>query len=476
VDYLQALRLRRRLQTEMAAALRDVDLYVTVPFAGPSLAYTNLTGHPSLILRCGMLDGLPQSLELIGGLYRDYALLRVGLAYSVYALTGSTLASATTLLASLLPQVAFGSLAGVYVDRWDRRRTLVVTNLLLAAGLLPLLAVHHRADVWIIYLVTAVESGVAQFAIAAEAALVPNTVPAERLVAANALNGQNRDVARLVGAALGGVLAGLGGIAALTVTDVASFAVAAGTVALLRLRADAVTVAPPRHHVLREWADGARIALRGPTLRAILLFVALTSVGEAVMGTLMAPFVRDVLHGSAQAYGLIGSVQAVGGIAGGLVVAAFGSRFSPRALVGYGAVAFGALDLVLFLYPLLARTLWPAFACMVVVGLPGAFMSAGLVTLFQSATTDRQRGRVFGAANAVEAAAMLAGALGAGTLAGRLGIVPVIAVQGAGYCVTGVLMLLLLPASGFPYRTVVGEQHAPRVELGEPVEPGPVGR
>src|SRR5215468_6512522 len=69
-------------------------------------------------------------------------ILRTGLAYYVYALTGSTLASATTLLASVVPQIALASLAGVYVDRWDRRTTMVATNLLLAATLLPLLAVQ----------------------------------------------------------------------------------------------------------------------------------------------------------------------------------------------------------------------------------------------------------------------------------------------------------------------------------------------
>jgi Na+/melibiose symporter-like transporter len=104
-------------------------------------------------------------------------ILRTGLAYYVYALTGSTLASATTLLASLIPQVALGSLAGVYVDRWDRRRTMVVTNLLLAAGLLPLLAVHSRHQVWIIYLVTVAQSSLAQFFTTAEAAMVPHRCP-----------------------------------------------------------------------------------------------------------------------------------------------------------------------------------------------------------------------------------------------------------------------------------------------------------
>jgi Na+/melibiose symporter-like transporter len=81
-------------------------------------------------------------------------LLAVGLAYYVYALTGSTAVSAATWLTLYLPSIALSSLAGVFVDRWDRLRTMVIANLLLAAGLLPLLAVHDRGDVWIVYLVT----------------------------------------------------------------------------------------------------------------------------------------------------------------------------------------------------------------------------------------------------------------------------------------------------------------------------------
>jgi Asp-tRNA(Asn)/Glu-tRNA(Gln) amidotransferase A subunit family amidase len=80
-DYLQGMRVRARLMEEMASAMQHVDCYVTVPFAGPTIYYTNLTGHPSLITRCGMLDGLPQSIELIGQLYREDAILRLGHAF-----------------------------------------------------------------------------------------------------------------------------------------------------------------------------------------------------------------------------------------------------------------------------------------------------------------------------------------------------------------------------------------------------------
>jgi Asp-tRNA(Asn)/Glu-tRNA(Gln) amidotransferase A subunit family amidase len=80
-DYLRAMRLRTMLMHEMAEAMKDVDLYVTVPYAGPTLAFTNLTGHPSLITRCGLKDGRPKMIEFIGSLYREDAILRVGHEY-----------------------------------------------------------------------------------------------------------------------------------------------------------------------------------------------------------------------------------------------------------------------------------------------------------------------------------------------------------------------------------------------------------
>src|ERR1700742_2800982 len=84
--------------------------------------------------------------------------LAVGLAYSIYALTGSTLASAAALLVSFVPQVVVGSVAGVLVDRWDRKRTMVVANGLMAVGLVPLLVVSGADRIWLVYVVLAVEA------------------------------------------------------------------------------------------------------------------------------------------------------------------------------------------------------------------------------------------------------------------------------------------------------------------------------
>jgi Asp-tRNA(Asn)/Glu-tRNA(Gln) amidotransferase A subunit family amidase len=80
-DYLRMMRLRGLLMREMADAMKDLDLYVTVPFRGPTLAFTNLTGHSSLVTRCGTKDGRPKMIEFIGALYREDAILRLAHAY-----------------------------------------------------------------------------------------------------------------------------------------------------------------------------------------------------------------------------------------------------------------------------------------------------------------------------------------------------------------------------------------------------------
>lgn len=81
-DYLRAMRLRALLMQEMAQALKGIDAYVTRPYAGPTLAFTNLTGHPSLVTRCGLRgDGRPVMVEFIGQLYREDAILQLGHAY-----------------------------------------------------------------------------------------------------------------------------------------------------------------------------------------------------------------------------------------------------------------------------------------------------------------------------------------------------------------------------------------------------------
>ncbi len=393
-------------------------------------------------------------------------LLHIGLAFLVYDMTGSTLASGATLIAAVVPSILLGSVAGVLVDRWDRRRTMIGCDVLQIACLAPLLLVDAQ-HVWIIYLVALAQGCVEPFFEPAEQALIPSLVPESRLLSANALNGQNRNIARLVGSCAGGAVAARGGLTALAVIDAATFAASAALV--LRVRATtpqteggpttrsteprdpqlAFSAAASARRTARalavEWSEGLS-AIRGRAgLRTVLVFTLITAVGEGIMGTLMAPWVRDVVHGGGQAYGVILGVQAVGGVVGGAVATSVGDRANPRLMFGAGALVFGALDLALFCYPLVWPHVAPAVCLMIVIGVPGALAMAGRTTVLQLLTEDRLRGRVFGAIGAVQGVALLMGIAAASLLGGAVGILPIIALQGLAYVLGGLLVLSWLP-------------------------------
>jgi len=102
------------------------------------------------------------------------------------------------------------------------------------------------------------------------------------------------------------------------------------------------------------------------------------------------------------------------------------------------------VDLAIFLYPLGYVEVWPAAVGMIIVGIPGALCLAGLITLFQRSSEDSYRGRVFGAISTLEGVTILAGTLGAGYLSRFTGIIGVLAIQGGGYVVAGLAMLIWL--------------------------------
>ncbi|MEV4355739.1 MFS transporter [Nonomuraea sp. NPDC049625] len=363
--------------------------------------------------------------------------ISTGLAFHVYRLTGSTLSTAIMLLVSRLPDVVLGSLAGVLADRWDRRRVLVVTDVLLALGLLPLLAVRGPGQVWIVYAV-ALWTGVLSTVLApAQKALVPRIVAESQLVRANALHGQTGQAARLLGAMLGGLAVSAGGLAAVVLIDVASFLVSAALQATLRPPGR-----PARTATMGgQWVAGLRLAMGDAGVRLLVAYMMITGLGEGIFATLAAPFVSDVLGGAGDAYGLFLSVQAVGGILGGLVVALRPGHADPRVLLGGATVVFGLVDLALFTYPLAVPALWPALVLIGLAGVPAAAATAGFATLAQNVAGDDRRGSVFGVLGSAHAATALGGMGLAGVLGGVAGVVPALCVHAAGLIVAGIMVL-----------------------------------
>lgn len=382
----------------------------------------------------------------------DFVLF-VGLPFEIFRLTGSTLATAGMVFAFLIPNILLGSVAGVFVDRWDRRRLMVTVNLLQALSLLPLLLVS-QLGLWVIYAVLLLESSISQLFGPAQVALMPTLLEGgeEELLTANATSGVGRHLSRLIGPAIGGVVVAFGGLSAVTVVDSISFVASAGMLALIHSRPMVRPVTDSLEHeaisawrrLVGEWRDGLRRVLREPVLRALLVFFAITAVGEGLTSALFVVWVVGPLHSDSTGWGLVLSTQAIGGLAGALVIARLGPRVRPLPLLIGAAWMFGAIDLVLFTYPAIYPHIGPALVMLVIVGVPGAAMGAAATTLQQSQSEDSHRGRVVGAIGAVAGLGALLGATAAGVLGQVVPVIALLVVQGSVYVIGGTAVWLMV--------------------------------
>lgn len=398
-------------------------------------------------------------------------MLRIAMPAFIYQRTGSTLATGAMFIAGQLPSLLLGTVAGVFVDRWDRQRTMVITNLLLLVGLLPLVLVTSNDWLWIVYVVAFVQSCTNQFFGPAENALLPQLVGEEHLLTANSLNSLNNNLARLIGPALGGFLALSIGLAGVAILDALTFLIAAGMIALIRFtppeRVETETASDIKQALVKfwdQWASGLRLVKQEPMLRLLFTIAALWAIGEGIMAVLFVPFVTNVLHGQATEVGWLMSAQAVGGLTGGVVIAKLGERVPPIKMFGPATILFGLIDLIIFNYSLFVPGFLPGIVLFILVGIPAAGVGASFMTFLQNSTTDVYRGRIFGAYTTTFSLLTLMSMGFASTFGDVIGIREVINVQGFAYVIAGILGLTVLPRIKMPKLTQEAPTSTPLVQ------------
>jgi MFS family permease len=279
------------------------------------------------------------------------------------------------------------------------------------------------------------------------------------------------NLARLIGPALGGLVAARLGLNGIVVVDAASFLLAALLIAgIASSRAASqsepvVTSETPIEgerrgsaHVWREWIAGLRVIAGERTLAVLLTLFAIMSLGEGVFGVLYPVYVYQALGGAAQEIGTLMSAQAVGGLIGGLLVGWAGARMMSRWAIGACAALFGLIDLAIFNAPTLAPfgeslagvglgvpLFWIVVGLFVAVGIPGIGATTGMQSLLQARAPDAYRGRIFGALGAIMGLLRLIGVVIAGVVTTSQNLITILNIQGVGYVAAGLLAIRLLP-------------------------------
>jgi MFS family permease len=312
----------------------------------------------------------------------------VAQSFLVLELTHSGTQLGLTTAVRFLPMFGFGPLGGVFADRLDKRRVLNVTQSLagLLAGVFAVTAGAHVIRLWLVYLLALALGFVNVFDNPARQSFISEMVSPRDLPNAVTLNSVAMNMARVFGAALGGVIAAAIGLALCFACNAASFVAVLASLAAMRKSELFTAKRVPK--TKRQVRQGLAYVRRTPELLIPLVMI-------AVVGTLAWEFqvtlplmASEAFHRGAAAYGVMASVMGAGAVVGGLISAA---RPRPRArALCLAAIGWGIAILAAAAAPSLGLEL----AALVFVGYGSITFNSLAKTTLQLAAEPQMRGRV----------------------------------------------------------------------------------
>jgi MFS family permease len=313
----------------------------------------------------------------------------VALNLYVLNLTGSATALAGLLAVEAIPAMLIGPFAGVLIDRFSRRRVMIIANLvaMMAFLLLPL-----TDTLWQIYVLALIARLTNSFIMPAERALLPDLIGKERVIDGNAALSVIRHITLIAGPVIAGLLVAASSASIAFVADAISFAIASLFIAKIGAELPRTTSAT---ETASSWTNdlkiGLRYALNNKAIQVLLITTMVSSIGAAALLTIEVIYVSDFLQGGDEAYGILLSVAGIGALIGSASAGRLSRSFNLNALYVATIMITG-----LFFFPYAnIHILW---VVIFIAGLHTIPWILGLIlvdTLLQHWVPADMRGRVF---------------------------------------------------------------------------------
>jgi len=367
---------------------------------------------------------------------------RLATSWLVYRLTGSAVLLGTVSFCSQIPMFFLAPISGVWVERWDRQRTLVVTQALSMAQSFALAALTLTGTIriWHLVVLSLFQGVVNAIDMPARQAFVIEMVERrEDLPNAIALNSSMVNATRLIGPAVAGLVIAAIGEGWCFLVDGISYIAVIGSLVAMRFTRTAIR--RPATNAWHELAEGWRYVIASKPIRSLLLLLALISLVGMPYTVLMPVFADRILHGGANTLGFLMAASGVGALVAALLLAARRTVVGLGIWIGSSAAMFG-LALVGFA---LSRSLWVSLAILPFAGFGMMQEMAASNTILQTIVDDDKRRRVMAYyAMAFQGIAPFGSLLG-GALSDRVGAAETLVIGGALCVLCGVWFVWELP-------------------------------
>ena len=350
-------------------------------------------------------------------------------AFTIWAweATGKASALATISFFAFLPTVLFSPVAGAFVDRWNRKLVMLLSDLATAVGTIAIFLIYTFGDlqIWHIYAVSILAGFFTAFQYPAYAAAVTTMVTRDDYPRAAGMLGSARALSGILAPIFAAALLGVVGLSGIMLIDLATFLFAFGTLSVIHVPQpmQTETGVQGKGSLRQEIAFGFRYVFREKSLRALTALFMVAGIFLAIGATLMAPLVLGGTGNDESALAAVQSTGAVGGVAGAVILSLWGGtrrRIHNVLIGGAGACLLGIV--------------WLGLGGMVVLWAIGGFFFAffepfvegGNLAIWQSKVPADVQGRVFSARHVLVQAPYLLGILAAGWLADASAIPPVL--------------------------------------------------
>jgi MFS family permease len=378
-----------------------------------------------------------QTISLIGSW-----ITRVATGWLVYRLTGSVLLLGVVGFCGQIPTLVLAPFAGVLVDRWNRHRILVVTQVLSMLQSFALAGLSFAGIITVrdVLLLQIAQGIINAFDTPARQSFVSEMVEDRAdLPNAIALNSSMVNLSRVIGPSIGGmIIAAVGEAWCFAIDGVSYLAVIASLFAMrVALRPRPVTTT----NVREELVDGFRYVTHSPPIRSALLLLALVSTMGMPFSVLMPAIARNVLRGDSHTLGFLMTASGLGALAGALYLASRHSVIGLGRIIAVAACTFGG-GLVLFG---LSRNLVLSLVVLTIVGGGMMVTMASTNTVLQTIVEERLRGRVMSFYTMAFLWTAPIGSLIAGVVADRVGPTNTILIGGVACILGGAWFAVRLP-------------------------------
>jgi MFS family permease len=394
---------------------------------------------------------------------------RVATGWLVYRLTGSALLLGTVSFAGQIPTFLLAPLAGVWVDRLDRRQVLVWTQTLSMAQslILAALTLSHHISIPLLLSLSVMQGCVNAFDMPGRQSFMVTMMDDKRdLQNAIAINSSMVNVARLIGPSLAGMLIAISSEGWCFLIDGISYI--AVIISLLMMRVSAPELKRKAASMLGELQAGWTYVAEFLPIRTILLLFALVSLMGMPYVVLMPIFAKDVLRGGPHTLGFLMGSMGLGALVSALSLAA---RRNVRGLVRMIPVAAGVFGAGLVGLGL-SHWFWLSMAMVFVAGMGMMQGMAASNTVIQTIVTDDKRGRVMSYYTMAFMGMAPFGSLLAGTMAHNFGAPRTVLMTGSVVLVGAGWFMTRLPALRQQIRPIYQEMGIIPAERFEPVEEG----